>query len=1400
MLTKYLKNVIIVFSTYFFILFPFNFSAIASNLRKLEEALLPRKGKKLTPAWTFFVSVLLILLGVGAGSANGFSVDVSPNPPLVEPVVVAPCDPTEVQYEVKVFGDPYTLYSLSFHEAPLNSSFDPQMVYGNETSMLTVYLPLVVSRPYYKDYTLHIRATSPSNSMASDDTRLIIANFTIEGSPVIKPVRALTHDTMDVTVSPYPPGYPAIPGKTEFFYDIKDQVFQGNIFHDVYFSPHSLSQTNGTSIFHFKAPYIVGRYRVKFYAQYGSHYSNWVESPWYFIDVSGVPKVSTGATSGCGPTGVNLLGTVNPMYSTNTNTWFEWGETALYGNATNAQALPSYHRTDVAINHRVDGLKPETEYHYRIVARNEWGTAFGNDRVFNTSSQVNSPPNIPHSPSPVNGAIFQDSNLDLNWEGGDPDPGDVVTYDVYFGKTSPPPVVSEAQLETSYDPGVLEDKTTYYWKIVATDSSSNISEGPDWSFTIDSGLPPQTISVSPESHNFGIVEIGSTSKETFTVTNTGNGDLEVGCLAITGADASEFEIQSDNCSEQTIAPSGNCTVEVLFSPVSEGAKTANLAIPSNDPDDPILNVPLYGEAGVPAPEINVKQAETNISVGDTYDFGIVETGSCKTMTFTIENIGNAPLDLNGSPKVQISGEHAEDFSVTQQPSSPIKPNESVTFEITFYHSAANVRTAQITIQNDDSDEDPYEFTITGNDLPIAPFALAGPVPDTGQTQSYTETFGEDSYYKINPPSYTKLDANGNDLSDDATSWVMVRDNVTGLIWEVKTDDGSIHDKDNRYTWYDSSPETNGGDPGTPGDGTDTEDFIDALNSESFGGFSDWRLPTIEELSSIVNSGTYNPAVNTDYFPLHIVEGWPAYYWSSTTVVYDIGLAWILDFAYYGGRIFNGCKSGWSHARAVRGGQLGSFGHLVINNDGTVTDTSTGLMWQQETAAQMTWEEALSYCENLSLASYTDWRLPNRNELRSLKDFSKYLPAVDTIAFPDTPSAQYWSSTTDVSNTNNAWTVNFGNGWLDANKSWQLWVRAVRGGQNQSLDHLVIWEPRQASSWNVGSLTPIKWNTQDITGNVKISISRQGGKDGTFEPIVESTENDGRFDWKVIGPVSVNCMLKIELTDDPSKGTTQGLFTIIDQPLMLLLLLEDDGGTTSDSSRNGNDGIVNGAAFLAGDGILNSNAYRFSWSNEDNIQVPYQESQTATNALTLEAWIYPTAWNNICFGYNRIVSKQPVYLLRGKNNGRAQFQILTENHGYQGVIDSSVMATNQWHYVVGTFDGRRLKLYVDGVLEDAVELPEEDSMSTNEADIYVGEYPRLNEGFTGTIDNVAIYKRARLQSEIEKTYVSIMLRCKGDFDGDKDVDGSDLAVFATGGGGDITLEEFAANFGRTDCPD
>ena len=118
-----------------------------------------------------------------------------------------------------------------------------------------------------------------------------------------------------------------------------------------------------------------------------------------------------------------------------------------------------------------------------------------------------------------------------------------------------------------------------------------------------------------------------------------------------------------------------------------------------------------------------------------------------------------------------------------------------------------------------------------------------------------------------------------------------------------------------------------------------------------------------------------------------------------------------------------------------------------NGDHTVTDTETGLMWQKDEAGAMSWEAALTHCENSQWAGYDDWRLPNRNELQSIVDYTRSNPAINRTVFPGAMSSNYWSSTPDASNTGYAWRVNFSNGDVDHyHKSNNLYVRAVRGGQ------------------------------------------------------------------------------------------------------------------------------------------------------------------------------------------------------------------------------------------------------------------------------------------------------------------------------------------------------------------
>jgi hypothetical protein len=186
--------------------------------------------------------------------------------------------------------------------------------------------------------------------------------------------------------------------------------------------------------------------------------------------------------------------------------------------------------------------------------------------------------------------------------------------------------------------------------------------------------------------------------------------------------------------------------------------------------------------------------------------------------------------------------------------------------------------------------------------------------------------------------FTKIANNGTALSEaallgtGATEWACTRDNVTGLVWELKTFSG-LRDQSHTYSWYSSVTTTNGGNVGTVSGGTcatagrcDTEKFVADVNAAGLCGASTWRMPSKSELLSIVDYGRFSPSIDPTYFSNTpaFFDAPASYFWSGSSVANPAlalfsGNAWFVSFsngsAYNGG---NG-KAAPYKVRLVRAG-------------------------------------------------------------------------------------------------------------------------------------------------------------------------------------------------------------------------------------------------------------------------------------------------------------------------------------------------------------------------------------------------------------------------------------------------------------------------------------------------
>ena len=240
---------------------------------------------------------------------------------------------------------------------------------------------------------------------------------------------------------------------------------------------------------------------------------------------------------------------------------------------------------------------------------------------------------------------------------------------------------------------------------------------------------------------FGSILAGTTATANFTIRNTGTTNLSL--TAPSGArdvivervsGSSDFTVSVQPGGSGVIAPGGSQVFTIQYAPATDGADTAVFGFANTDAGESPYQFTVSGE-GV-SPEIAVAGlGDTDIAytdgtpdAGDGTDFGATgfSAGAPITRIFTITNSGTGVLTL-GADAVSLSGAGVGDWTVTTQPAATVAPNGgTTTFEISFDPTEQLVRTATVSIANDDGDESPFTFAVRGtgaDDLAPAGYAI-----------------------------------------------------------------------------------------------------------------------------------------------------------------------------------------------------------------------------------------------------------------------------------------------------------------------------------------------------------------------------------------------------------------------------------------------------------------------------------------------------------------------------------------------------------------------------------------------------------------------------------------------------------------------------------------------------
>jgi hypothetical protein len=215
----------------------------------------------------------------------------------------------------------------------------------------------------------------------------------------------------------------------------------------------------------------------------------------------------------------------------------------------------------------------------------------------------------------------------------------------------------------------------------------------------------------------------------------------------------------------------------------------------------------------------------------------------------------------------------------------------------------------------------------------------------------------------------------------------------------------------------------------------------ACDALVLGGYDDWRLPSRIELVSILDLARIQPAIDPIVFP-STPNDW---FWTSSPAAADADKAWYVYFYFgYPNTELASNAFSWRCVRTAEPRPVPAARYDIQPE--TVRDLGTGLVWQRSVPdGTVTLDEARSTCDQLDLSGQPGWRLPSMTELLTLIDETAgEAPAIDTTAFPNTPSEGFWSTSDFGGAPGMAWQVYFdsGNGLYGLSDA-QFRVRCVR---------------------------------------------------------------------------------------------------------------------------------------------------------------------------------------------------------------------------------------------------------------------------------------------------------------------------------------------------------------------